>query len=158
MKGRKPASDEVAKAEGRHLKNPERYKHDVPAKSPEEPIKPAYFDDVASEEWDRMEAILKPASMWSSTYQIVLELYCESYSNYRRTIEQVRISGTALTGKDENGNPFIKRNPFAVEMHKYKEETLKLLTELGLTPSSRSRVHLSIGSNAEDDPVLRLLA
>ena len=58
---------------------------------------------------------------------------------------------------DKDGNLQTRRNAYSVELHKYKDEVLKLLTEMGLTPSSRARIALQRDTDDHDD-FLQLLA
>ena len=157
MAGRKPKPREVQIAEGRHLKNPGRFVDEVPETLSTEPQMPEHLDDRAQAEWQRLEEIMRAGGTWSATYQTAIEIYCETYSNYRRALDLVRATGQALRQTAADGQVEIKRNPYSVELHKYKEETIKLMTELGITPSSRSRVKLPGGADA-DDPMMRLLA
>ena len=157
MRGRKPKAREVQIVEGRDKKNPQRFRNEVPETSNEEPIMPIYFDATAQEAWQTIKAVFTMSGMWSSSYQVPIELYCETYSNYRRSLELVRISGQALRIENDDGTVTIKRNPYSVELHRYKEELIKLSIEFGLTPSSRSRIALQKDMDDKDD-FLQLLA
>ena len=117
-RGRKPKAREIQLAEGRHEKNPKRYNTEIPETSVDEPVLPEHLDEVAQREWHRMEGLFRAANMWSSTYQASLEMYCETYSNYRRALELVRVSGQALRKQLSDGTWEIKRNPYSVELHK----------------------------------------
>ena len=146
-------------AEGADLKNPHRFKDEIPKTIKEEPIRPDHLDGQASEEWERLEKLMRAAGLWSATYQVSIELYVESYSNYRTALKAIRRYGHAIkAGTSSDGTVIWKRNPVSVELHKYKEETLKLLIELGLTPSARSRVSISSQEIEDDDPFLKVLA
>lgn len=157
MKGRKPKPREIQIAEGRHLKNPQRFKDEVPATSTDEPTMPAHLEGMAAEAWDNIEKVMRTAGLWSATYQVTVELYCETYANYREAVTMVKKFHQAFTFQDKDGHLQTRRNAHSVELHKYKEETLKLLTELGLTPSSRSRIALQKDIDDKDD-FLQLLA
>ena len=76
----------------------------------------------------------------SDTYRRAMEGYCESYSNYRRTLETVERIGVAIVSKDKDGTTRVTRNPFSMELHKFKDECFRYLTEFGLTPSSKTRI------------------
>lgn len=156
-RGRKPKPHELKIAEGAHIKNPQRFKHEVPSTSANEPIMPEGLTEEAQKEWQRIEVLLRAAGMWTATYQTTIELYCETYASYLHARDQVRKSGIALLSRDANGKAEVRRNPFSVELHKYKEETLRLLVELGMTPSSRSRIALNSDDDA-DDAFAQLLA
>ena len=157
MQGRKPKAREIQILEGRDKKNPARFKDEVPQTVKREPEMPAHFDEHATEAWTKLREIMVASAMWSASYQVTLELYCETYSNYRRAVELVRISGQALRSTNPDGSIELKRNPYSVELHRYKEELIRLSAEFGLTPSSRSRI--SLENNTEDnDDFLSLLA
>ena len=156
MKGRKPKPIEVKMAEGAHLKNPQRFRDKKPKASEHEPVMPSDLTPQAAKEWERIEQLMRAAGMWSATYQTTIELYCETYASYLHAREQVRKSGIAIIQEDKDGNVQVKRNPFSVELHKYKQETLQLLTELGMTPSSRGRVSAK-PEDKGDDPLLGLV-
>ena len=158
VRGRKPKAMEVKIKEGAHLANPQRFKKEVPKTMGEVPIMPEHFSGLAVEEWERIEKVMRSAGLWSATYQVTIELYVESYSNYRTSLKAVKDLGHAIkAGTAADGTPLYRRNPVSVELHKYKEETIKLLTELGLTPSARSRVVLP-GEDDTDNPWLGVLA
>lgn len=158
MRGPKPKPIEIKLAEGAHLKNPKRFKNEPPATSSTEPVMPDDLSAAARQEWGRQETLMRAAGMWSATYQVTIELYCETYASYLNAREQVRKSGIAIMQRDKNGNVQVKRNPFSVELHKYKEETLKLLTELGMTPSSRNRVGMDTRPKTTTTTLIDLLA
>jgi P27 family predicted phage terminase small subunit len=62
-----------------------------------------------------------------------------------------------LVQKTKDGTD-IKRNPFSVELHKYRDEMNKLLPELGLTPASRSKVSANDPDDGKDDPFASIMA
>ena len=151
MKGRKPKPREIAMAEGAHIKNPQRYRNTPPPTASQEPQIPEHFQGVAKEEWEAMEALMRPAGMWSATYSATVEMYCEATARYHEARAKVEELGLAI--ETESG---VKRNPFAVELHKAKEQRMKLLVELGMTPSSRGRVSAK-PEDKGDDPLLGLV-
>ncbi len=158
-RGRKPKAREVQLAEGAHIKNPQRFRNEVPKTMTAEPVRPPHLEGYAGDEWSRVEQVMRAAGMWSATYQVTLELYVESYANYRSALTGIVKYGHAIkSGTTADGTVVWRRNPVAVELHKYKDEVLKLLAELGLTPSSRSRLSLPSDPGLDDDPFLRVLA
>ena len=156
-RGRKPKPREVQIAEGRHLKNPQRFKNEPPPTSPDDPVMPDRFEGIEVEAWQSIEQVLRAAGLWSATYQVTLELYCETYANYRQAVANVKKFKQASAFVDKDGNLQTRRNAYSVELHKYKDEVLKLLTEMGLTPSSRARIALQRDTDDHDD-FLQLLA
>lgn len=120
--------------------NPGRINENEPEAIPEGAECPQHLDATAKREWAFMVEVLQAMGMFSKSYRAALELYCESYSNYRIALAAVEKYGQVLVTKKPDGTIDVRRNPFSVEVHKYKEECKTLLTEFGLTPSSKSRV------------------
>ena len=154
--GRKPKPREVQIAEGRHKKNPKRFASPVPPTASAVPLMPPHFEGEAHAAWVQLERVMRPAGMWTATYEFAIQLFCESWAHYCAARDIVDATGIAITTEDASGETQTKRNAFSVEMHKYKDETIKLLTELGLTPSARSRV--TVADSEEPDNLLKMLA
>jgi len=71
----------------------------------------------------------------------LMEAYCVTYSGYRQALTSVTKTGQVLVLKSDGGKSVeVRRNPYSVELHKYMDRLTKLLAEMGLTPSARSRV------------------
>lgn len=71
--------------------------------------------------------------------------------------ESIKKTGLVLIQKTENGTE-VKRNPFCVELHKYRDQMNKLLPELGLTPASRGKVSaLDLGDDKAEDPFIKIM-
>jgi len=75
--------------------------------------------------------------------------FCDAWSGYMQALLLVRETGLAIESVTSKGTALI-RNPYSVELHKYADRIKALLAEMGLTPSSRSRVTAT--PKAEDDP------
>ena len=101
---------------------------------------PSHLDATGQAEWKEVCDILEGMGVLSTAFARSLELYCESYSNYRRAIAMVDKVGIAIVTRDKNGETHVRRNQFSVEAHKYKDECYRFLSEFGLTPSSKSRI------------------
>lgn len=91
---------------------------------------------LASAVWNHVTDVLKDAGILSRTDTHLLTHYTITYSMWLKVQEHVMRHGHA----DENG----KTSPESVAFFKLSSQHLKLLGELGLSPSSRARLSVSI--------------
>src|SRR5690606_20560473 len=105
-----------------------------------------YLDSMASKAWDDLVDILDQMKILTQADGQLLELYAVSYSQYRQALDNMNKTGKVLITKTAKCTQ-VRRNPFAVEFHKYRDALNKMLTELGLTPSARSRIHANVESS-----------
>lgn len=108
------------------------------------PVAPSYIrdDKVASAVWDETVDVLKDCGILSKTDTHLLVSYCSTYSEWVKCYTHVSENGH----KDDNG----KTSPESMTFHKLADRHLKLLSELGLSPSSRARLSVA-KSEAEED-------
>ena len=139
--GRRPVPTAVKLARGtdrdHHNQRSNKAEPDSPAGRPR---CPSHLDSIAKAEWRHICKIMEGMGTLSPAYQRSLELYVTAYSNYRRALEQVEKHGQAIVGVDKNGQTVVGRNPFSAEAHRWRDACMRLLTEFGLTPSSKTRV------------------
>jgi len=82
-----------------------------------------------------------------------MEIYCVMFSQYRSALESVRKTGLVLVTREEKGKSVeVKRNPFETVQNKLIVQMSKLMAELGLTPTARTR--LAATPKDESDPFL----
>ena len=100
---------------------------------------PSYLwdDDIAAEAWARIVGQLEQLGTASEADAMTIELYCITYSRFRKALEELNRDGS-LTIMTDGGN--TKANPVATIASQASTQLQSLLAELGLTPSSRSRV------------------
>lgn len=148
---RKPKPTHLKILEGAYEKNPQRFNGDEPPAPPGWPPMPPYLDELAREKWRETCERLESLGMISPVYGDAIECYSVAYSNYRKCQEAVARIGPVLLGKDADGKPEVKRNPYSVELHKYREAMLKYESEFGFTPSSKSRLKADDRSREADE-------
>jgi P27 family predicted phage terminase small subunit len=122
-----------------------------PGKRPynlEEPIPPAAGPDfdvpppelagnvAACREWERLAPILRVTRHVTEADRCALVALCLEWSRYLEATEHVRTKGLVIAAP--SGYPI--QNPYLPIMTKALQGCMKLWPELGLTPSSRSRV------------------
>ena len=135
---RKPTAAKILN--GSAKVNPGRINKNEPDHLLEPAQCPPHLDDIAKQEWAFMVAVLDGMGLFSKSYRAALEIYCESYSNYRRALDAVSKYGQVLVSKKVDGTIDVRRNPFSMEVHKYKDECKAFLIEFGLTPSAKTKV------------------
>ena len=154
--GRKPKPTAQKVRNGSAKNDPGRINRSEPAALLDEPICPNHLSGVAREAWLRIADTMREMGYLSKTYQDALEIYAETYASYRRTLEKVSQHGVALVSQHpETGEVIIRRNPFSTELNKQKKLLLQILSEFGMTPSSKTRV--SGDGPKEFDPIAEIL-
>ena len=69
-----------------------------------------------------------------------LELYCSTYAAWRRACEDAEKLGPVLVQTTDTGKVEAKRNPYDIVRERNSQFCRQMLSEFGLTPSSRTRV------------------
>ena len=73
----------------------------------------------------------------------ILERYCVEFVLYWKDCEFIRENGTTYSLNDDSGNEkCVAQYPQVGAMHKRAATLLRIEQEFGLTPSSRSRLHV----------------
>lgn len=104
-----------------------------------EPPMPAGLDRFGRAAWKRTAPMLARMGVLTQADGDVLALYCDAYSQWRR-------SSAALQRIEPTAPEFRK---LAVTAEKARDQMRLLAGEFGLTPSSRSRMHIT--PQAEED-------
>lgn len=150
MRGRKPKPTEQRRLEGNPGHRP--LNEDEPAL----PVPAADFDDVppelvddvaAAATWRRLAPLLRTSRQISEADRDALLALCSEWSRYLHAKAEVARLG--LVVRTPSGYPIP--NPYLAIQTKALAGCNKLWPELGLTPSSRSRVK-AITAPATDDP------
>jgi P27 family predicted phage terminase small subunit len=153
MRGRKPTSTTQRKLDG----NPgHRSLNDREPLPP--PIDLTRFEDLpaeltddtpATKEWQRLAPMLRRCRQITEADRAALIALCLSWSRYLEATTRVRKLGMITPSR--NGYPM--QNPYLAIAKGALVECTRLWAELGLTPSSRSRVKVDgDGPGPEGDP------
>jgi P27 family predicted phage terminase small subunit len=137
--GRRPAPTALKMLRGNPSKTP--FNKNEP--KPERPtasfdIPPAELagDALACAEWARVAPIVRVCGLISKAESGVLLVLCQQWSRYLEAHAKVQQLGMIV--KKPSGVPMI--NPYMSVSDRALAQCLKLWQELGLTPSSRSRL------------------
>lgn len=102
------------------------------------PVCPDYLDTIAKEEWKRITEEMLSVGLLHRVDRASLELYCETYSRYRRYVDEMRKEDFEATLPTANGaaqiNPIIKLSENALKTCRL------MLNQFGLTPASREKL------------------
>jgi P27 family predicted phage terminase small subunit len=138
VKGRKPLSNATKEASGAFIKDPQRRNADEPKPKLGRPKIPAAVEDdpTAKSRWHWVCDQLESMNLLAVTDQGLIAGYCLDYSMMLALWETIK--GGNVSDMDEKGRTKLK--PEANQFHTYSDRILKREAELGLTPSSRSRL------------------
>lgn len=100
---------------------------------------PEHLDEIAKIEWWHITGILQEMGLLTKCDCSALEIYCHTYSEWRKACDEVAKYGAVLVQR-RGEIVEAKRNPHDVIREKSAASCVRLLAEFGLTPSSRSQV------------------
>lgn len=143
MPGPKPIPTELKRLAG----NPgHRRLNDCEPKAPRgTPSCPKQLAGEARAEWKRITAELRGMGILAKTDRAAIALYCEHFRQWSEATADVVKNGTIV--KQPNG--WHGPNPYLSVATKASAAMTRLLAEFGLTPSARSRIHVT--DQTEDD-------
>ncbi|MEO7860588.1 MAG: phage terminase small subunit P27 family [Nitrospirales bacterium] len=104
------------------------------------PPKPEWFDTYASEEWDRITGNLNGQHIFTKNDLGILVSVCLAYEQLRETLAIIKELGRSYSVEDMGGNKHYKARPECVRFETAQKEYRTLLSEIGFSPSSRSKV------------------
>ena len=116
-------------------KNKDRINQHEPEAPAGRPPLPASLDDVGRRAWHALCDALESLGILSTVDALALQIYSECYSGYRHADDEVKKTGMVLT---IDGKP--RRNPYMAEVHQHRAELIRMHSEFGITPASRSRL------------------
>lgn len=112
---------------------------------------PAHLSDVARREWRRLAPVLHSAGILTVADRAALAAYCQSYARWVEAEEQLQKTPALL--KAPSG--YVQQSPWLSVANKQLELMGRYMSELGLTPSSRTRLGYDDAGPAHD-PITRI--
>lgn len=105
------------------------------------PEPPEWLSVIGAEEWDKVCAELHNKGMLCDIDLRLLEAYCNAISLHIETEMMLRKKGRIQVFKDEEGNiKHAQALPFQKIANDALDRALKLATQFGFTPSSRTGI------------------
>jgi P27 family predicted phage terminase small subunit len=125
---------------------------DEPQPEPVAPEKPGWIDGYASEAWDYLVPVLERMRVLTEADGKALTMLCITWSRWRQCEEFVAEHGEVYPIKDREGKTKeLRRFPQAVAAETLGRALNRYLGEFGLTPATRSRIHVAPEVKAGQD-------
>lgn len=114
---------------------------------------PEWFDAEARTQWFRIVPEMKSLGLLTGLDQSAIEITCQTIADYVRYCQAIKDAEIELM-QTPNGMP--TQIPYVSMRNKSAELARKYLVEFGLTPASRTRLH--VPSTGTPDALDELLA
>ena len=136
MRGRRPKPTRLKVLTG----NPGRRPLNASEPRPEAvvPECPVELGPVARREWDRLAGELAPLRILTNLDRAALAAYCGAYGMWAEATEAIQKFGTMV--KSPSGYPV--QSPYVSIANRQAEIMMRIASEFGFTPASRSRISL----------------
>lgn len=143
MAGRRPKPTAIRRLEGNRGKR--AWNRAEPQPPDGVPRCPSHLNQVARTEWRRVARALHAMGVLTVIDRAALAAYCQTYAKWVEAEQRLRDTPPLL--KTPSG--YVQQSPWVAIANKQLELMGRYMTELGMTPASRSRV-------AADDPRMAL--
>ncbi|SLN76207.1 phage terminase small subunit P27 family [Roseisalinus antarcticus] len=97
---------------------------------------PAHLDAVVRKEWRRLARTLFDAGILTVADRAAFAAYCQSYSAWVEAVQKQRATPKLI--KTPSG--YVQQSPWITIANKQLELMGRYMSELGITPTSRSRI------------------
>jgi P27 family predicted phage terminase small subunit len=144
MRGRRPKPTRLKVLTGNPGKRP--LNEAEPRPEPCVPDCPTELSEVARREWERLVVELGPLRVITKLDRAALAAYCGAYALWAEATEAIQKFGAMI--KSPSGFPV--QSPYLAIANRQTEIMMRIASEFGLTPASRSR----ISAPTTDDPSL----
>jgi P27 family predicted phage terminase small subunit len=143
-KGRKPKPTALKILHG--TDQPSRMNPNEPKPSSDKVKMPDCLSPEAQECWEQVAQHLSDAGVLTNLDIHALTLYCEAYARWKTANDMVVRYGTVI--KTKNGNAV--QSPYLAIANKGFDQLTKMMSEFGMTPSSRTRVSVADAVSSSD--------
>lgn len=151
-KGRKTLAPHLKAVQGTN--RPSRENKDAPKAPARAPEMPQGLTERAKKYWGDLVVLLDEMGVITLADQSVLELLCETYSEWKHlnhTIKTTYKGKTSYLTATKDGAEMYRAYPEVAQRSDASRRFQSLLSEFGLTPAARSKVK-AIGQEKEADP------
>ena len=131
MRGRRPKPTRLKVITGNPGKRPLNKNEPKPR-----PAVPDCLTDAAKAEWERISQELLSLRLLTSIDRAALAAYCQAWGRWVEAEEALKKHGVVV--RSPNGFPI--QSPYLAIANKALDQMRAMLTEFGMSPSSRSRV------------------
>ena len=138
MRGRKPKPTALKLIDGNPGKRPIRGVDPMPPG--DKPTCPAHLSPTAKAEWKRMAGVLHEIGLLTRIDRTVLAAYCQAYGRWVEA--EKKLAETPALLKTPAG--YVQQSPWLTVSNKQVELMVRLMGELGLSPSARARLAIQV--------------
>lgn len=111
---------------------------------------PTHLSETGKHAWKKLREILgDDMKVLQRADSFALEMLASAYDEWRTLTKMINKQGLTIKRKDTHGHLVSKANPLLKQRNETNNKIIRLLSEFGLTPSSRSR--LVSNEKNEDD-------
>ena len=135
-RGRKPQPTRLRLLKGNTGRR--RPNNREPSPTVQAPPRPDFLSGPAAEKWDELAPYLVGLRLMTIGDGPALAALCQAWGRYCAAEKQLAEQGPVVTSPNGYGIP----SPWLAISNQAHDQMRKLLTEFGLTPSSRSRVEI----------------
>ena len=151
--GRKPKPTYLKLLEGNPGKRPINTKEPTPKVVNSKP--PEWLSDSAKTTWKKYSSMLRRLGILTEIDEGSFCMLCQEYGRYMDA--QKKISETNILHRTPNGN--VTTSPYLWVSNKAYDNFCKMMSEFGMTPSSRTRLQVEFPRVLdEDDEMEKLLS
>ncbi len=118
------------------------------------PSCPEHLSIIAAAEWDRLAGTLHEMGVLTIIDRAVLAAYCQSYGRWVEAEGKLKETPTIL--KKPSG--YVQQSPWLGIANKRLELMGRYMTELGMTPASRSRVVADRASSSPEPFIVEFVS
>lgn len=148
VKGRKPLATAVKEESGAFKKDPQRRNHLEPKPPSGIPAMPSFMeaDEIAASKWGEVTKQLDDMGVMTMVDQDLVAMYCVTWADFVRCYQDIRQRGRSCMSDSGKESATVE----AKDLQSNGNRLLKMQSELGLTPSARTRLHSSKQEKEED--------
>jgi len=146
MRGRKPKPTHLKAITGNPGKRP--LNAHEPAPEIQIPDCPEQLGPLAQKEWNRLVGDLAKLRLITALDRAALAAYCGAYALWAEATEAIQKYGSMV--KSPTGFPM--QSPYVAIANRQAEMMMRIASEFGFTPASRSRIAAPAKGN--DEPTL----
>jgi P27 family predicted phage terminase small subunit len=151
MRGRRPKPTRLKVLTGNPGKRP--LNNNEPNPEAAMPDCPPELGPVAKQEWDRLAGQLGPLRLITHLDRAALASYCAAYALWAEATQAIQTYGAMV--KSPSGYPV--QSPYVSIANRQTEIMMRIASEFGLTPASRSRISAPVAAQPSlfDQPAIQ---
>lgn len=129
-----------------------------PTKPVEAPKPPSFLSTYAKKEWKRIVPVLMKVNLLTEADYSALAAYCQCYDRWVSAEKAIRAHAKANNGKYtfETESGYVQQIPEIGISNQAMKEMRNFAKEFGLTPSSRTNLHIEAPLE-EEDPFVQFM-